>query len=65
MQSFNVQNLMQIDDVSRDHLHVQNNHGHFFFFKPHFSLSNVQHYFSKLERILMLMINLGKIIENF
>jgi hypothetical protein len=56
---------MQIDDVLRDLLHVQNNHGQFYFFKPYFSLSNVQNYFSKLEMILILMINLRKIIEIF
>jgi hypothetical protein len=54
---------MQIDDFSRNLLHVQNNHGQFYFFKPYFSLSNVHHYFLKLERILILMINLRKIIE--
>jgi hypothetical protein len=56
---------MQIDDFSRNLLHVQNNHGQFYFFKCYFSLSNVQHYFSKLERILILMINFRQIIEIF
>jgi hypothetical protein len=52
---------MQIDDVLRIFLHVQNNYGHFFFKHP-FSLSNVHNSFSKLERILILIIR-KKILE--
>jgi hypothetical protein len=54
---------MQIDDVSRVFLHVQNNYGHFFFFKHPFSLSNEHHSFSKLERTLILVIRKTKALE--
>jgi len=56
---------MQIDEVSRVFLHVLNNYGHFFyfFFKHPFSLSNVHHSFSKLERILILIIRKTKALE--
>jgi hypothetical protein len=41
---------MQIDNVSIL-LHVQNNYDNWFFFKHPFSLSNVHHSFSKLNKI--------------
>jgi hypothetical protein len=51
---------MQIDDVSRAFLHVQNNYGQWFsFFKHIFFLSNA----SKLEMILTLMIIKEKTLE--
>jgi hypothetical protein len=49
---------MQIDDVSRFLLHVQNNYENGFF-----PLSIVQHSFSKLKRILTLMIMKEKLLE--
>jgi hypothetical protein len=33
---FNVQNLMQIDDFSKKKLHVQNNHGQWYFSQTSF-----------------------------
>jgi len=47
---------MQIDHVSRFLLHVQSNYENGYFSKHYFSLSNVHHSFSILERILTLMI---------
>jgi hypothetical protein len=54
---------MQIDDVSRGFLHVQNNYGHCFFFQTSFFIINVHHSFSKLERILLLIIRKTKALE--
>jgi len=45
---------MQIDDISRVLLHVQNNY--VFLFQTSFFLINVHHSLSKLERILTLKI---------
>ncbi len=54
---FIVQNLMQIDDVSKVLLHVPNYYAQWIlFFQTSFFLSNVHHSFSKLERILTLII---------
>jgi hypothetical protein len=47
---------MQIDHVSRFLLHVQSNYENGYSSKHFFSLSNVHHSFSILERILTLMI---------
>jgi hypothetical protein len=54
---------MQIDDVSRFLLDVQNNYENGFFFKHFFPLSIVHHSFSKLKRILTLMIIKEKSLE--
>jgi hypothetical protein len=59
LQSFNVQNSMQID-VSRALLHVQSNCGQCYYFQTFFSLSIVHHSSSKLKRTLMLMIRKPK-----
>jgi hypothetical protein len=48
LQSFIAQNLMQIDNIPRFLLHVQNNYG--LFFKHLFFLPNVHHSLSKLQR---------------
>jgi hypothetical protein len=48
---------MQIDNVSKVFLHVQSNYDNFvLFFKCPFSLSNLHHSFSKLNKVLTLMI---------
>jgi hypothetical protein len=55
---------MQIDDVSRILLHVQNNHHNLVIFSNiFFSLSNVDHSFSKLKRVLTLVIIEAKEFE--
>jgi hypothetical protein len=54
---------MQIDHVSKFLLHVQSNYENGYFSKHFFSLSNVHHFFSKLKRILTLMIIKKKSLE--
>jgi hypothetical protein len=55
---------MQIDKVSKVRLDVQNNYDNLVFFSKHlFSLSNVHQSFSKLKRVLTLMIINAKALE--
>jgi hypothetical protein len=64
LQSFNVQNLMQFEDVPKVIFNIKNLRvNSCFFLKQLFSLYNVHHSFSRLKRIWMVMIKRTKIIE--